>query len=326
MTASPAAAAIAEPRCDRLGIPERLGALLGRCDPGAGRALAERLLPATTSSVTGRRPDADRGFSWLRIPRSLAAGFGLDATPPGRVLLEDLCWLQYCVYAVFRIQDDLVDGECDDPTLGVQTNTLLVEAAHRATDHFAAGSPFWQLFQDSVDATSRAILTLRRLQRSTDRDPGEELRLYAELSASLKIATAGVALAAGRDDAWRQLSPALDAFWVAAQIVDDLRDVRDDLDAGAINHAAWFLSHPVFSSSAEAIAAVVASNLATTDRLERLLDRAGAPMDRALAGLDRELCPAVYDHLADYRRGLVDLAGVIRQRASRLSTAPAGRG
>ncbi len=312
MGPAPAAAAIAGPGIGRAGIPERLESLLGSTYPGAGRDFVERLLPALSSPPRAARA-ADPEFCWLRIPRWLASGFGLDATPAGRALLEDLCWLQYCVYGVFRIQDDLVDGDCAKPTLAVQANTLLVEAARCASCHFDAGSPFWTVFQEGIDSTSRAIVALGELQRSADRDSAEELRLYAELSASLKLAAAGVAFAAGREAAWRnQLSPALDGFLVATQIVDDLRDVRQDLAAGCINHAAWFLSHPIFSTAPEALEAVIASNLATTDRLDRLLERAGAAMDRGLACLERRLCPPVYDHLRDYRRGLVALGARVQ--------------
>lgn len=74
-----------------------------------------------------------------------------------------------------------------------------------------------------------------------------------------------------------------------------------------MNDAAWFLSHPILGATPEAVEAVVASNLATTDRLERLLDRAGEAMDRGLAGLEPELCPELYRYLHDYRRGLVGL-------------------
>ncbi len=301
MGASPAAAAH---RIERRGIRERLEDLLDRSCPGSNREISERLLPAGSSAE----------FSWLSVPRWLATSFGVDATPAGRVLVDDLCWLQFCVFGVFRVQDDLIDGDSRDPRLALGTHSLLAEAARCAALHFDGRSPFWRVFQETIDATSRAILELGRLQRSPDRDPDRELRLYADLSACLKIAAAGVTFAAGRERAWtEQLSPALDAFTVATQIVDDLRDIREDLDAGCINHAAWCLSHPLFSESPDAVEAVVASNLATTDRLDRLLARAASVLDRGMARLDPGLCPAVHVHLSDYRRGLVGLGQRIQR-------------
>ena len=62
-----------------------------------------------------------------------------------------------------------------------------------------------------------------------------------------------------------------------------------------------------------AIEAVVASNLATTDRLDHLLESAAAVMDRGLERLDPQLCPPVHAHLSDYRRGLDGLAARIQR-------------
>jgi hypothetical protein len=62
----------------------------------------------------------------------------------------------------------------------------------------------------------------------------------------------------------------------------------------------------------------VASNLATTDRLERLLGRAGEAMDRGLAKLDPALCPELYRYLREYRSGLVGLGDRILESRSAL--------
>lgn len=309
MIPSPAAATV-DHQSAPVGLRERLEDLVERSSRGEGQGLVERLLPATPLDATAGRDT--EGFSWLVVPGLLARQFGMTASAPGRELLADLCWLQYCVYGVFRVQDDLVDGDSSDPRLAVQTNHLMVEAARCAARHFDGASTFWTVFHETIDATSSALLRLDRVQRSPDRRSDEELRLYSELSACLKIATAGVALAADREDQWwRQLSPALDSLAVAGQIVDDLRDIRDDLAEGRVNYAAWFLSHPILGATPEAVEAVVASNLATTDRLERLLDRAGQEMDRGLATLEPALCPELHRYLHDYREGLVGLGARI---------------
>ncbi len=296
-------------------LGQRLEKLLEVSLRGRGASLASRLLPAPSFQPPGGQL-ADDGFSWLAFPAWLASSLGVDQTAEGRALVADLCWLQYCVYAAFRVQDDLVDGETDDRTLAVATNPLLVEAARCSARHFDGASPFWEALHEGIAATTSAILEIRRIQRSTNRCRETETRLYAELSASLWIASAGVLIAADRQELWtRQLRPALEALAVATQIVDDLRDIREDLDAGCVNYAAWFLSHPVLAASAEAVEAVVASNLATSNRLELLLDRAADGMAIGLTSLDRALCPEIFDHLDEYRRGLPELGNRVRYSA-----------
>ena len=303
---SPAPAAVARtaaahPSPD---LDERLRGLLARASRGAGQGLAERLLPAPSRRRPARRPPQE-GFYWLRISRWLADSFRLTATAEGRALLADLQWIQFCVYGVFRVQDDLVDGEAADARLAVEANHLLVEASRCAARRFAGASPFWPIFGETIDATSRALVALDPLQRTPERPPHVELELYADLAACLKIAAAGVAIAAGREGDWRQrISPALDRLAVAAQIVDDLWDLGDDLADGRINYVAWCLSRPIFGATPEATEAVVASTLATTDRLSRLLDTAGQLVDEAVERVPASLCPRTHGYLRDYRDGL----------------------
>ena len=297
MTREPAAAVRTRSGLETRDLHDRLRELLRRSTGDDGNRLADRLLPALSDS-----------FYWLLIPKWLAERFGLTSTPKGRGLLEELCWIQYCVYALFRLQDDLIDGDADDPTVAVTTNHLLVEASGCAARQFGGGSPFWSIFQGTIDATSRTMVRLDRLQRTPDRPPGIERKLYAELSACLKIASAGVALATGREHEWSaRISPALDRLAVAMQILDDLTDLSDDLRSGRINYAAWYLGRPVFGSSLEATEAVVASNLATTDRLWGLLGEVLEELDEATRGLGRDLCPRTHDFLREYRAGVVGL-------------------
>lgn len=317
MSSMPAAAAEAGSGHVPLDLHTRLWHFLARTCGDDGRRLAERLLPASTSD-----PESpDQGFFWLLIPEWLAEDAGLTETTEGRALVADLLWVQYCVWAVFRIQDDLVDGEEGHALLAVQANHLLVEAARRAAQHFRGDSPFWRIFQETIDATARALVCLDRLQRTPDRPPHIEQELYADLSACLKIATGGVMVAAGREQDWeRCMSPALDGLAVAAQILDDLRDISDDLREGRINYAAWYLSRPIFSPVPEAIEAVVASNLAIGDRLPGLLAEVKEQVDGALRALAPSPCSRAHAHLREFRRGIQVLGERFRRsRVERIS-------
>lgn len=327
---SAASAAVARtaalPACSASSALEaRLQGLLERSPRDAGTALAGRLLPTSSPCRAPRQPP-EEGFYWLRISRWLADSFALSDSAAGRSLLGDLQWIQFCVYGLFRVQDDLVDGEAGDPRLAVEANQLLVEASRCAARHFAGDSDFWRVFRETIDATSRAIVSLDRLQRRPERPPHGELAAYEELAACLKIAAAGVSIAAGRDGDWRRrISPALDRLAVAAQIVDDLWDLREDLADGRINYVAWVLSQPVVPATAEAVEAVVASNLATTDRLARLLGSVGGMLERAAAMVPPTLCPRTHAYLNEYREGLLELGGGIGHRRTALLD-PASRG
>lgn len=294
-------------------LQSRLRGHLARSSRGGANDLAERLLPTPSAGRPARLPP-EEGFYWLRMARWSADSFRLSATSEGRLVLADLQWIQYCVYAVFRVQDDLLDGETADPRLAVQANHLLLEAARCAARHFTGESPFWEVFHQAIDATSSAIVELDRLQRSPDRSPCRELDLYRDQAACLAVAVAGVAIAAGREGDWRhRISPALDRLAVAAQIVDDLRDVSEDLADGRINHVAWRMSRPVFAATPEAAEAVIASNLATTDRLSEVLGTADTLLDEAVALLPATLCPRTHAYLREYRDGLAGLGERIRR-------------
>ncbi len=300
----PVSAAVADPvRGHTLSdLQGRLHGFLERSPQHNGDRLAGRLLPTQLSET----PELENGsFHWLLIAEWLADSFGLSSTPAGRAMLDDLCWIQFCVYGLFRAQDDLVDGDVEDPLLAVEANQLLVEAAACAARHFEGTSLFWKIFRETIDSTSRAIVQLDRLQRSPDRVTDADLDLYVDLSACLKIAAAGVALAAGREREWTSsISPALDRVAVAAQILDDLNDIQGDLAGGRINYAAWYLGRPVFGTTPEAIAAVVASNLATTDRLDSLLAAARGLLVEAADLLSPAICPRAHAYLIEYGQGI----------------------
>ncbi len=157
-----------------------------------------------------------------------------------------------------------------------------------------------------------------------EREPHAELELYGDLGACLKIASAGVAVASHREREWRtRISPALDRLATAAQILDDLQDVEDDLADGRINYAAWSLSRPILGPSMEAIRAVAASNLATTDRLAALLEVPRRLLAEA-EDLVGEACPPISGFLDAYRGGIAALESEIGAERSDLLD-PSGR-
>lgn len=303
-------------------LQERMREFLDRSGSGSSR-LAERLLPAGSSDrpTGGQAGQGSSSFPWLLIAGWLADRFGLTSTAGGRALFTELRWIQFCVYGLFRVQDDLVDGDVDDAMLVIEANRLLTEATRRASCHFGANSSFWTTFTDSIDATSRAVALIDEVQSAPEREPHVELELYRDLSACLEIAAGGVALASERERVWNEaISPALGRLAVAGQILDDLLDLEDDLTAGRINYAAWYLCRPVFGSTREAIEAVVASNLATTDRLDGLLGTARRLLQEAAGLLTADICPCSHAYLLDYERSIEALGRTVADGCAALFT------
>lgn len=309
------AGAESPPLCDgHRDLDRRMREFLGRLGAGGESRLTERLLPAGPFDEPHDPRPGTAGFPWLLIAEWLAERFELTASEEGRALVAELRWIQYCIYGLFRAQDDLVDGDTDDVLLTIEANHLLAEATRSAARHFDAHSPLWTILTDSIDATSRAIVRLDEIQSVPEREPHGELVLYRDLSACLEIAAAGIAIAAGRRDAWEEaISPALGRLAVAGQILDDLFDLSEDLEGGHVNYAAWYLCRPVFGSTPEAIEAVVASNLATTDRLDGLLSTAGGLLREAARLVSPALCPRTHAYLLDYERSLEGLGRSISE-------------
>ncbi len=301
---TPASVAAARPGSERKEsfLRSRLQRLIDTSGPEGEGRLAGRLLPA--SSLTDATPPYE-GFYWLQAAEWLADAFDRRSTACGHRFFEDLCWVQYCVYATFRVQDDLVDGDTRDPLLAVEANRLLVEASRCAARHFEGSSPFWSVFQGSIEATSRAIASLDELQRTAEREPHKELKLYVDLAACLRIAAAAMAIGADREELWEQrIAPALDRLAVAGQILDDLQDLEEDLRAGRLNYAAWSLGRPIFGATPEATLTVIASNLATGERLAELLDVPKRLVAEAAEVLGRTVCPPLHAYLLRYRDGV----------------------
>lgn len=293
-------------------IHQRLHAFLGGLPSGSRSLLSDSLLPAGADSP---EPTSicRNDFYWLLIPEWLAVGEHEG--------LSDILWAQYCLYCLLRCQDDVVDGDSRKLHLTVAANLLVVEAASTLRQVVRPTSPFWPWHDEALAATSCALIELDARQSSPARDGHGDLALYARLSRCLTLATRAIHLDRGAED-WSRWSTLLDHLAVAGQILDDFHDLETDLRRGKYNFAAWFLTRPVLASTVEAVEAIIASNVATTDRLHGLFGCVHAQLDAAAALLHPGDDSRIHAYVARFQRTTHQLEKAIGFRQHRLLVAP----
>lgn len=185
---------------------------------------------------TARGARADRYWTllpgWLLRSPSFAGRAELN---PG--FLRDVLWGQYCLFLVIRIHDDLLDGQARSPALLFVADGLLVESERSFAKHLQR-APFWDLFRDLLDTTLRAILEVDALQRDPGGIRSETLGKYGDVASIFKVGSAAVCAKCRRMDHFQRVSRFADHLAVANQVVDDVRDVQEDLDRGRFNFAA----------------------------------------------------------------------------------------
>lgn len=253
-------------------IHQRLFDFLGGMPATSRDLLAASLLPAGIDTPQPA-PRCRNDFYWLLFPEWLAP----DAGEP----LDDALWAQYCVYALLRVQDDVIDGDAPDPHLAVVANHLSLEAGRALRRHFDAASEIWCWYETVMAETSDALVAIDHRQARPQRRGENDLPLFARLSRCLSLGMRAALLLVRPEADWQRWLELFDHLAIAGQILDDFHDMKGDLAQGHLNYAAWFLTRPVFSSSVEATEAVIASNLATSDRLSQLFAGVRRHLDAA---------------------------------------------
>jgi hypothetical protein len=298
-------------------IHQRLAEFLGEMPAPTRSLLAATLLPAAENpdaaapGVSGAEASTCRNdFYWLLIPEWLAGA--RDES------LDDILWGQYCLYCVFRAQDDVVDGDADDPHLAVAANVFAMEAFRALSRHLDPTSGFWDGYRESMATTSHALIAIDRRQSTPVRDGRSDPHDYAALSRCLTVATQAVVTLTEHVADWPRFSTLLDHLAIAGQILDDFHDMRSDLAGGRYNHAAWLMTRPVFGGTAEATEAIIASNLATTDRLSEVFGAIERHIVAAESLVVHGDPPELAGYLGRFRRTVDGLRRSVAARQRRL--------
>jgi hypothetical protein len=152
--------------------------------------------------------------------------------------LRELQWAQYCLFLFIRFQDDIFDGQSQDKVAVYAADQCLFEADRIFAKHFAPQSWFWREYRECLRITTQSIVEVDALQRSPDTRPEELLDGYARVSAVLKVGSAAVCAHYGNKRAYRRVSLFCDEMAKAGQIIDDLRDLEEDMSRKRYNYVA----------------------------------------------------------------------------------------
>ena len=198
--------------------------------------------------VAGRYFDRHRGVRrqpgwtmpyWLVLPQWLSGRLG----GPGRSVVQDILWGQYCLFASIRMQDDVVDRHEPCAALVFVANAFLVEA-ERAFARHVRDEAFWTFFRQALDQTADGILEVDALQRRR-RGPIEPiLDAYTRVAAIFKVGSAAICLPRKRHADFARVGEFADHLAIAGQLVDDLEDMSEDWSDGRWNVAARVVVGP----------------------------------------------------------------------------------
>jgi len=213
------------------------------------RAIARALQKYCRSVPIGlphRLPSHHRLHShpyWIAIPVVLARRWSdaLATSGPRRTFLHDVLWAQYCLYISVRITDDIFDGQVRDPQMEPLAGRFHREADEAFARHFSERAEFWTHFRAHYLTSLKGIKGVDTLQRGEALAPRAILRGFANTSSIFKIGATAVCLASGRNSALPIIGSIADELAIGTQIVDDVRDMAEDLKRGRFNYAARML-------------------------------------------------------------------------------------
>jgi hypothetical protein len=235
---------------------------------------------------------------WLLLPAWLPADSRVaNRIRRRRAFLRDILWAQYCVFLYVRLLDDVLDGDSATASMPIVGSALLMEAERTFARHVDV-APFREFLRGAIADTCDAGLRIDAMQRSggAGRDA---LRAYAAAAAIFKVGTAAVCIAGRRTSALPWLYRFADAIAVAAQIMDDIRDLDADLKRGRVNYAAARLgpdlARGIFCD--DGIGALA-------DEVDRHLRRAARAASRARLGAAVAYAERVRAELSTFRATL----------------------
>jgi hypothetical protein len=235
--------------------------------------------------------------------------------------VRDVLWAQFCLFLFVRIQDDLFDGQATDKRLIYAADQFLIEAERTFGRYFARSSPFWSLFHQALESSTRAILRVDQLQQEPCGRPAQLLEAYAQVAAIFKVGTAAVCLKMRRGRDLVALSRFADEMAMAGQILDDLEDVEEDLRRRRFNYVAKRLLDGGRADPTQAVERV-AREIVLGDGARRVLGEAARHTQRAAAALERLDCPAASAQVESSLRALARLGRTLHRRSIELVLGP----
>jgi hypothetical protein len=247
--------------------------------------------------------------SWRILPSMLAQRLrreGASGKLP-RGFLRDVRWGQYCLYLCFRFQDDLFDRESESPVGIFAADVCLAEAGRVFSLHLAGDPWFWKAYHEGLRITAGSIVEVDRLQQKPGVGLEQLLEGYARVAEVLKVGTAAICSMMGRKDLYPSLSRFADEMAKAGQIVDDLRDLAEDLERGRHNCVAAILRSRSKQGRAKAAGTnPLLDGLLFLSARETALQMAREHIERAARAVGGLSLPGMKAYIARYLSALAE--------------------
>lgn len=236
---------------------------------------------------------------WAVLPSSLARVYGGDAgLKEHRAFLEDAVWAQYCLFRCIRLQDDIFDRQEDDLSQLFASNGFLIEAERTFAKHFPRSGAFWQALYHALERTTEGIIAADNLQRRPGGDPRALLAVYTRVDSIFTVGAGAVCTLFGRGADLASLGELACEVAMASQILDDLKDLAEDLRRERFNYVAKRLLSGEAPITIDRATRLIGREIALGDGTARVLDEARRHFRRARAISDQLGCVEMRDYLA----------------------------
>ncbi len=259
---------------------------------------------------------------WILLPFWLAEKFTQNgARGLGRHFLDDISWAQYCLFVFTRMQDDLFDKHTHQLPLLYAADGFLFEAERVFLRYFPKNSPFWEIFISGIEETIFAVARADDLEKTSVRSNTKLLSSYGDTAAICNIAAAAVCLKAGKKRDISHITMFSKEMMKAGAIVDDLRDIEDDLRRGRFNYAATYflpVRGEIRSPTNDALR-LIRRNFRNSSKVSRLFCEIRRHVTIAEKAIRPLAVPAAAEYLYSDRRTLETMEDMMKwQKTNRV--------
>ena len=244
---------------------------------------------------------------WILLPFWLVERFTRNnAHRFSARFMNDIIWAQYCLFVFIRMQDDLFDGHTHSLPLLYAADGFLLEAERIFLKYFPKNSPFWEIYISSIEGTIFAVASADDLESGSRRSNKKLLSHYGDTAAICNIAAAAVCLKAGKKYSIPRIASFSNEMMKAGAIVDDLRDMQEDMQRGRFNSAvSYFLPrYRMKASLMKKNIRLITKNIRDHRRVSRLFRTIRRHVNLAERVFSPLVVPAAREYLRSDRRTL----------------------
>lgn len=188
--------------------------------------------------------------------------------------LEDILWAQFCLLLTFRIKDDLYDGDIRSNSLIIASDQLLIESYRTYNKYFNGSESFWTAYFNSVETTGLTLILVDEMQQDKNTNPRNLLENYKDVLSIFNIGFKAICIKYKANEKLTNIIEVNNYLSIAGQILDDIKDIDEDLSRGRYNYVSLLLMNSYsekknkFGSSHEALL----NNLFRKGKLSNVFD------------------------------------------------------